>query len=120
MADALHQELYLEFPGGSMKRLARRGQMVPFRRPNRFEVAVADPLCEVQLKLWKRDPISGAMQVYATPVLSFSEQVVDTKLRLDIAVDLRQHVIIKAYTRKRSRKQERQSSTEVIVRSPLG
>lgn len=119
MIDELHQELYLQFPDGSMKRLARLGQAVPFKRPNHFEVRVVDPTNEIVLHLKKRDPQSGVEQTYASPTLMFEDTVPPgTKIRLDVIVDLRQHTIIKAYTRKRA-KMQKKLLAEVIVRSPV-
>lgn len=117
MVDELRQELYLQFPGGSMKRLAKLGQRVPFKRPNRYEIRVTDSVNEIVLQLKKRDPQSGIERVYASPVLTFEDLIpAGSKIRLDVIVDLRQHTIIKAYTRKRA---NLRLSAEVIVRSPV-
>jgi Ethanolamine utilization protein EutJ (predicted chaperonin) len=120
MVDELDQELCLQFPDGSTKRLAYQGQAVPFRHPNHFEIRITDPTNELVLQLKKRDPMTKTEQVYASPPLDFQEQLSSgTKVRLDVTVDLRKHVIIKAYTRKRLRQDEKELSKEVIVRSPL-
>ena len=80
---------------------------------------VTDPTDRITLELIKRDPQSGGEQIYASPVLVFEGTIPpDTKIRLDVTVDLRQHTIIKAYTRKRDRSAKR-FLAEVIVRRPI-
>jgi len=115
MRDELRQDLYIKFPGGSMKRLARIGQQVPFQRSHRFEIDVIDTSEDIILTLYRKDPKSGALQAYASPTLKFKEKVpAGTRLRLDLSVDLRQHVVIKAYPRK-----HKEFGTEAVVRRPI-
>jgi molecular chaperone DnaK (HSP70) len=115
MLDTLRQDLYLQFSDGSTKRLARRGQNIPLKHPNRFEVDVIETTDEITLNLCRKDPRSGAIYSYADATLEFEKRIpAGTRLRLDVTVDLRQHVDIKAYPRKR-----KDISAETVVRRPV-
>jgi len=107
-------DLILVFPNGVKKKLVRRGQRIPFKKPNRFAFQVIRATDVVILSLYRRGE-NGREEEYAQARLEFPQEIPPGQiLNLSIEVDLRGYVYIYG-----SIPPSQRIAAETIIRIPL-
>ena len=107
----IDRNLVLHLPNGKRRRLAHKGQQVPFEKANRFVFKVTQPTDAITLKLYADD------EKYKDISLEFDNEVLPgSYLYLEVEVHLRNYVYIVGCVSMAGAQQE---CTEKVIRTPL-